>query len=118
MARFDVGLIGVEPSLQGSGVGLRLLEEASTSFRILALTCRRAVLRVGRVEGASPPGDSHEINNDLQPEIYTGPGMALPVLASLSGWPLGDAVVRDVLEVWAFRMRFLCDTGTPVRCTR
>ncbi|WP_241990750.1 GNAT family N-acetyltransferase [Cryobacterium gelidum] len=102
----DVGLVGVEPSLHGSGIGLRLLEEASTSFHNLALpfgflTCRPSVVPFYERGGWKElPGQATRmIDNDLQPETYTGPALALPVLASMSEWPSGQTVIRDGLEV-------------------
>ena len=102
----DVGLVGVDPTLHGSGIGLRLLQEASTSFHNLSLpfgflTCRPGVVPFYKRAGWKElPGQvTRMIDNDLQPETYIGPALALPVLAPLSEWPSGHTVIRDGLEV-------------------
>ena len=102
----DVGLVGVDPSLHRSGIGLRLLEEVSISFHDLALpfgflTCRPDVVRFYERAGwRELPGQvTRMIDNELQPETYTGPALALSVRAPLSEWPSGHTVIRDGLEV-------------------
>jgi len=102
----DVGLVGVDPSLHRSGIGLRLLEEVSISFHDLALpfgflTCRPDVVRFYERAGwRELPGQvTRMIDNDLQLETYTGPALALSVRAPLSEWPSGHTVIRDGLEV-------------------
>lgn len=102
----DVGLVGVDPLLRRSGIGLRLLEEASTNFHHLALpfgflTCRPGVVPFYERGGWTElPGQvTRMIDNNLQPENYTGPTLVLPVLASLAEWPSGHPVIRDGLEV-------------------
>ena len=102
----DVGLVGVDPSLHGSGVGLRLLEEVSTSFHNLSLpfgflTCRPGIVPFYRRAGWKElPGQvTRMIDNDQQPETYIGPALVLPVLASMSKWPSGHTIIRDGLEV-------------------
>jgi len=102
----DVGLVGVAPSLQRSGIGLRLLEEASAGFHTLALpfgflTCRPFVVPFYERGGWKElPGQvTRMIDDNRQPETYLGPALALPVLASLAEWPSGHAVTRDGLEV-------------------
>ena len=102
----DVGLVGVDPSLHGSGIGLRLLEQASTCFHDLALpfgflTCRPSIVPFYERGGWKKlPGQmTRMIDNNLQPETYTGPALALPVLAPMSEWPSDHTVIRDGLEV-------------------
>lgn len=102
----DVGLVGVRPSSHGSGIGFRLLKEASTRFHDLALpfgflTCRPGVVPFYERGGWTElPGQvTRMIDNDLQPETYVGPALVLPVRARLSEWPSGQTVIRDGLEV-------------------
>lgn len=70
------------------------MDEAAKSFHNLALpfgflTCRPGVVpfyeRAGWKE--LPGQATRMIDNDLQPETYTGPALALPVLA-----PVGVAI--------------------------
>ena len=102
----DVGLVGVDPVGQGRGLGTRLLEETQHVFEKLSLpfgflTCRPAVVpfyeRAGwvRMHGQV----SRMLDNDLRPEVNTGPALVLPVVAPLSDWPHNRTVVRDGLEV-------------------
>ena len=102
----DVGLVGVHPDHQGTGVGLRLLQETQSEFARLALpfgflTCRPAVVpfyeRGGwcRVVGQV----SKMLGSDLQCDVNTGPALVLPVRARFSEWPSTHIVVRDGLEV-------------------
>jgi GNAT superfamily N-acetyltransferase len=102
----DVGLVGVDPVQQGSGLGLLLLKQSRAVFERLSLpfgflTCRPAVVpfyeRAGWVR--IPGQVSRMLDSDLRPEVNTGPALVLPVVASLSEWPRGRTVVRDGLEV-------------------
>ena len=102
----DVGLVGVDPDVQGTGLGLRLLAQAREVLERLALpygflTCRPAVVpfyeRAGwvRVHGQV----TRMLDPDSRPELNTGPALVLLVLAPLAAWPSGRTVVRDGLEV-------------------
>lgn len=102
----DVGLVGIDPSLQRSGVGVRMLEEATATLRGLEvgfafLTCREEVVPFYERGGwVLVPGiTTRMIGYDGVTEEYTGPSMALPVTASMEGWPGADVFTRDGLEV-------------------
>ena len=102
----DVGIVGVDPDLQRRGLGVALLGETHAMFQRLSLpfgflTCRPAVVpfyeSAGwvRIHGQV----SRMLDNDLRPEVNTGPALVLPVAAPLSDWPSHRTVVRDGLEV-------------------
>ncbi|MHC6221153.1 GNAT family N-acetyltransferase [Arthrobacter sp. MMS24-S77] len=102
----DVGLVGTDPDYRGTGVGIRLLNEASASFHQFHmpfgfLTCRPAVVSFYERAGwLRLPGQiTRMITNDGEPEKYNGPALVLPLLAELSDWPMGHIVIRDGLEV-------------------
>jgi nodulation protein A len=102
----DVGLVGIDPEYQRSGLGLRLLNETSRVFRQLNLpfgflTCRPAVVPFYERGGWQQlPGQiTRMIDNRLEPEVYAGPALVLAVLKSISEWPTGRTVIRDGLEV-------------------
>lgn len=102
----DVGLVGVDPDYQGSGLGGRLLSEASASLRSLGLpfgflTCAPAVVGFYATGGWQPAAGqvTRMIDTDLQPETYTGPALVLPVTAAFADWPTGQTIIRDGLEV-------------------
>ena len=102
----DAGLVGVDPDLQGSGLGGRLLAETAAALERLELpfgflTCapelvgfyaaggwRQAVGQVTRM-----------IDVNQRQETFTGPAMVLPVTASFAEWPIRQTIVRDGLEV-------------------
>lgn len=102
----DAGLVGVDPDFRGSGVGLQLLTECATALQGLALpfgflTCGPDVVPFYERGGWQllPGQVTRMIDNDLRPETYTGPALALPVTAGIEQWPTGHTVVRDGLEV-------------------
>ncbi|MGY4858405.1 GNAT family N-acetyltransferase [Cryobacterium sp. AP23] len=102
----DVGLVGVDPDYQGSGLGGRLLAEATASLRLLNLpfgflTCAPAVVGFYSTGGwRQAEGQvTRMINTELRPETYTGPALVLPVTASFADWPAGQTIIRDGLEV-------------------
>jgi nodulation protein A len=102
----DTGLVGVDPDYRGSGLGLQLLNECAAALRQLALpfgflTCGHDVVPFYQRGGWQllPGQVTRMIDNDLQPESFTGPTLALPVTARIEEWPTGRTVVRDGLEV-------------------
>lgn len=102
----DVGLVGTDPDYRGLGIGVRLLDETSAVFRQLQirfgfLTCRPAVIPFYEKAGwLHLPGQvTRMITNLGEPERYTGPALMLPAMSDASGWPAGQVLVRDGLEV-------------------
>jgi nodulation protein A len=102
----DTGLVGVDPDYRAAGVGRQLLRECAAAFRRLGLpfgflTCGPDVVPFYAGGGwVLLPGQvTRMIDNDLQPETYTGPALVLPVTAGIEEWPTGHTVVRDGLEV-------------------
>lgn len=102
----DAGLVCVDPPLQGSGVGRRLLEQTAAAFRRLAvpfgfLTCGPGAVPFYEAGGwRQLPGQvTRMIDKDGRPERYTGPAMLLPVTSTIDDWPHGRTVVRDGFEV-------------------
>jgi nodulation protein A len=102
----DVGLVGVHPDYQGSGLGRSLLAQAALALWSLDLpfgflTCgpdlvgfytrggwQQAVGQVTRMLGT-----------DFAPETFTGPAMVLPVRAAFADWPSEPTIIRDGAEV-------------------
>lgn len=102
----DVGLVGVDPDYQGSGLGRRLLAEAATALAgqdlpFGFLTCAPAVVPFYTSGGwhHSVGQVTRMIDTALRPQSYTGPAMVLPVAAPLGDWPTGQTLIRDGLEV-------------------
>jgi len=102
----DVGLVGVDPEYQGTGLGRRLLAESADALRANDLpfgflTCAPAVVGFYATGGwRQAPGQvTRMIDTALRPETYTGPALVLPVTAPFSAWPTGQTVIRDGLEV-------------------
>lgn len=102
----DVGLVGVDPDYQGTGLGRRLLAEAAEALKGQGLpfgylTCAPAVVPFYTSGGwrQSPGQVTRMIDTRLRPETFTGPAMVLPVTAPFSAWPTGQTIIRDGLEV-------------------
>jgi len=102
----DVGLVGVDPDYQGTGLGRRLLAEAATALRgqdlpFGFLTCAPAVVPFYSSGGwqQSVGQVTRMIDTGLRRQSYTGPAMVLPVSAPFSDWPTGQTLIRDGLEV-------------------
>ena len=100
----DVGLVAVDPSVQGRGIGAVLLDRAASTLRELAmpfgfLTCGDQVERfyagAGWVRVDNP---TRMVRSDGTVQVYGGVSMVLPVLATRSDWPAGR-VDRNGLEV-------------------
>jgi nodulation protein A len=102
----DVGLVGVDPEFQGSGLGGRLLAETAEALRRLELpfgflTCAPELVgfyarggwqqAMGRV--------TRMIDVNLLQETFTGPAMVLPVTATFAEWPAEPTIIRDGAEV-------------------
>ncbi len=102
----DVGLVAVDPDLQGKGIGRQLLDESTQMMNELGvpfgfLTCRPDVVEFYRTGGwrLIDGQTTRMIDNDHRAEIYRGPAMVLPVQARISDWPQGSVVDRNGLEV-------------------
>ena len=102
----DVGLVGVDPDYQGSGLGRRLLAETTARLAGLGLpfgflTCAPTVVGFYATGGwrQSAGQVTRMIDADLRPETYAGPALVLPVTASFGEWPAGETIIRDGLEV-------------------
>ncbi|WEO77033.1 GNAT family N-acetyltransferase [Cryobacterium sp. SO2] len=102
----DVGLVGVDPDYQGTGLGRRLLAEAAAALGSQGLpfgflTCAPAVVGFYATGGWQQAlGQvTRMIDTELRPETYTGPALVLPVTAPFSAWPTGQTIIRDGLEV-------------------
>jgi nodulation protein A len=102
----DVGLVGVDPDFQGSGLGRELLATAADTLRALDLpfgflTCAPELVGFytgggwHRVGGAQ----TRMLGRDQRPETFTGPAMVLPVRATFAEWPAGQTIIRDGAEV-------------------
>ena len=102
----DVGLVGVDPDYQGTGLGRRLLAETTARLTELSLpfgflTCATSVVPFYEKGGWRQAGGqvTRMLGLDHSPEEYTGPAMVLPVTAPFREWPAGQTVIRDGLEV-------------------
>jgi nodulation protein A len=102
----DVGLVGVDPDFQGTGLGRRLLATATDTLRSLELpfgflTCAPEL--VGFYTGGgwrqAVGLETRMLGADLRPEVFTGPAMVLPVTACFADWPAGRTIIRDGAEV-------------------
>ncbi|MHA6765518.1 GNAT family N-acetyltransferase [Streptacidiphilus sp. PAMC 29251] len=102
----DVGLVAVDPDLQGRRVGSALLDRTTRAMADLALpfgflTCRPEVVPFYRGGGWQQVDGqvTRMIDNNHRPEVYHGPALVLPVAAPLTHWPHGHTVDRNGLEV-------------------
>jgi nodulation protein A len=102
----DVGLVGVDPELQGSGLGGRLLAETAATLRRLELpfgflTCAPELVgfytRGGWQQAVGQA--TRMIDVHLRQETFTGPAMVLPVMAPFAEWPAEPTIIRDGAEV-------------------
>ncbi|ASD23396.1 hypothetical protein B7495_15820 [Cryobacterium sp. LW097] len=102
----DVGLVGVDPDYQGTGLGRRLLAEAATAltgqglpFGYLTCAPELVAYYAGGGWRQSPGQVTRMIDTRMRPVTFTGPAMVLPVAAPFSKWPTGQTIIRDGLEV-------------------
>lgn len=102
----DVGLVGVDPDRQGTGLGRRLLAETTARLTALDLpygflTCAPTVVPFYAKGGwQQATGQvTRMLGRDHRPESYSGPAMVLPVTAAFADWPTGQTVIRDGSEV-------------------
>jgi nodulation protein A len=101
----DVGLVAVDPSVQGRGLGGALLARTGVLLDQLAmpfgfLTCGDHVSGFYATAGwTATPGPTRMVRADGTVQVYGGVSMVLPVRAALSAWPAGAQVDRNGLEL-------------------
>ncbi|MGD9526336.1 GNAT family N-acetyltransferase [Pseudonocardia sp.] len=101
----DVGLVGVDPSRQGTGLGgellvrgRALLDELGMPFGFL--TCGHHVSGFYATGGwAEVTGGTRMVRADGTVQVYGAASMVLPVHAPLAQWPHGRRVDRNGLEL-------------------
>jgi nodulation protein A len=100
----DVGLVAVDPDVQGGGVGTALL---ARGHRLLAgldlpfgyLTCGEQVAGFYATGGwVRVPGPTRMVRADGRVQVYGGVSMVLPVRRGIEQWPAGR-VDRNGWEV-------------------
>jgi nodulation protein A len=100
----DVGLVAVDPAVQGRGIGAALLGRAAATLRELDmpfgfLTCGDHVAPFYATAGwRRVPNPTRMVRADGRVQVYGGASMVLPVGAAIDDWPRG-AVDRNGLEV-------------------
>ncbi len=100
----DVGLVAVDPALQGTGVGAQLLTFSRATLDGLELpfgylTCGEHVAGFYATAGWVPvPGPTRMVRADGRVQVYGGVSMVLPVRADIGDWPAGQ-VDRNGWEV-------------------
>jgi nodulation protein A len=101
----DVGLVGVDPAAQGTGLGRQLLARAHATLTGLDvpfgfLTCGPRLVdfyaRGGWVRVANP---TRHLRWDGRARWHPEVSMALPVRATAADWPGDDPVDRNGYEV-------------------
>ena len=101
----DVGLVGTDPAVQGSGAGAELMRRVAGALRALEipfgfLTCGEHVAgfyaRAGWERVDNP---TRMVRADGRVQVYGGVSMVLPVCAPITAWPAGVQVDRNGLEV-------------------
>lgn len=91
----DVGLVAVDPEVQGRGVGRRLLAEATAVLDRLRmpfgfLTCGEQVVDFYTAGGwRRVPNPTRTMRADGRVEVYRAASMVLPVWAGMADWPAG-----------------------------
>ncbi|MGH3569228.1 MAG: GNAT family N-acetyltransferase [Pseudonocardia sp.] len=101
----DIGLVAVDPDLQGRGIGAELLARSAATLRALDLpfgflTCGEQVAGFYAASGwVRATGRTRMVRADGRVQVYGGASMVLPVHASLDVWPMGCTVDRNGLEV-------------------
>jgi nodulation protein A len=100
----DVGLVAVDPELQGHGLGRRLLAEAAAALDRLRmpfgfLTCGDHVVDFYTSGGwLRVPNRTRIMRADGRVEVYGGASMVLPVWSGMAGWP-GGLIDRNGYEI-------------------
>jgi nodulation protein A len=100
----DVGLVAVDPALQGGGVGAELLARGRATLDGLELpfgylTCGEQVAGFyGSGGWVRVPGPTRMVRADGRVQVYGGVSMVLPVRAEFEDWPAGQ-VDRNGWEV-------------------
>ena len=99
----DVGLVGVDPDLQGRGVGAELLTRCRTALSGLDLPF--GFLTTGAQAGfyetggwVRVPGPTRMVRADGRVQVHGGVSMVLPVRRGIGEWPAGR-VDRNGWEV-------------------
>jgi nodulation protein A len=100
----DVGLVAVDPDVQGSGLGAELLVRGRERLAALELpfgylTCGGHVAGFYASAGWAPvPGPTRMVRADGRVQVYGGVLMVLPVRRGIDEWPVGR-VDRNGWEV-------------------
>ena len=101
----DVGLVAVDPDVQGRGFGAQLLGRTASTLHDLELpfgylTCGDHVAPFYATAGwMRVDGGTRMVGVDGRVKVYGGVSMVLPVHAPLQEWPAGCLVDRDGLEI-------------------
>ena len=91
----DVGLVGVDPDRQGTGLGADLLARTAVALHGLDLpfgflTCGEQVAGFyGTAGWVRVDNPVRMIRRDQRVQVYGGVAMVLPVRAGMSEWPAG-----------------------------
>ena len=91
----DVGLVGVDPDRQGTGLGADLLARTAAALHGLELpfgflTCGEQVAGFYGTGGwVRVDNPVRLIRRDQRVQVYGGMAMVLPVRAGMSEWPVG-----------------------------
>ncbi len=101
----DVGLVSVDPDVQGSGVGAELLARTAGVLQAFDLpfgflTCGDHVSGFYATAGwVATPGPTRMVRADGTVQVYGGTSMVLAVRAGFDEWPIGARVDRNGLEL-------------------
>jgi nodulation protein A len=101
----DVGLVAVDPDVQGRGFGAQLLGRTASTLHDLELpfgylTCGDQVAPFYATAGwMRMDGGTRMVRADGRVQVYGGASMVLPVHAPLHEWPAGCLVDRNGLEI-------------------
>lgn len=101
----DVGLVAVDPDVQGLGVGAQLLARTAATLHDLELpfgylTCGHHVAPFYATAGwVRTDGGTRMVRADGRVQVYGGASMVLPVHAPFQEWAAGCLVDRNGLEI-------------------